>query len=253
MLATATASSVAYRNASANLLANNFVSNLRTTATGASTTTLVVGDAFLQQFTGTTTQTVVLPDATTLTVGHAFFISNRSTGVVTVNANGGGLVKALAGGSQALISAVTVGTSAGTWDVAYSTTSSGTVNSISIASSNGFTGTSDGNASAPTLTLATSITGILKGNGTAISAATAGSDYVNNASFVVRETPSGSINGSNTTFTLANTPTSGTEQVYLNGILQEPGAGNDYTISGATITYLTAPATGDRLRVSYMK
>lgn len=69
---------------------------------------------------------------------------------------------------------------------------------------------------------------------------------------VVRETPSGSVNGSNTSFTLANTPASGMEEVYLNGILQEPGAGNDYTISTNTITYLTAPLTGDRLRVSYM-
>jgi hypothetical protein len=71
--------------------------------------------------------------------------------------------------------------------------------------------------------------------------------------FITRETPTGTINGSNTTFTLANTPVSGTEQVFLNGLLQEPGAGNDYTISAATITYLTAPATGDRLRVNYLK
>lgn len=69
---------------------------------------------------------------------------------------------------------------------------------------------------------------------------------------VVRETPSGSVNGSNTAFVLANTPASGMEEVYLNGILQEPGAGNDYTISTNTITYLTAPLTGDKIRVSYM-
>lgn len=73
------------------------------------------------------------------------------------------------------------------------------------------------------------------------------------ANFIVRETPSGSINGSNVTFVLANTPVVGTEEVFLNGLLQEPGAGNDYTISTATITYLTAPSTGDRLRVSYRK
>lgn len=73
------------------------------------------------------------------------------------------------------------------------------------------------------------------------------------SNIVTRETPSGSVNGSNTAFTLANTPTSGTEEVYLNGILQEPGAGNDYTISGGTITYLTAPLTGDKIRVSYLK
>jgi hypothetical protein len=77
--------------------------------------------------------------------------------------------------------------------------------------------------------------------------------YQKVANIIIRETPSGSINGSNVTFTLANTPLAGSEQVFLNGILQEPGAGNDYTISTNTITYLTAPATGDRLRVSYLK
>lgn len=70
-------------------------------------------------------------------------------------------------------------------------------------------------------------------------------------SWVVREAPSGTINGSNTIFTLANTPTAGTEEVFLNGVLQHPGAGNDYTISGGTITYLSAPLTGDRLVVGY--
>ena len=54
---------------------------------------------------------------------------------------------------------------------------SGTVTAISVASSNGFSGSSSGGAT-PALTLNTSITGIIKGNGTAISAATAGTDYV---------------------------------------------------------------------------
>lgn len=79
------------------------------------------------------------------------------------------------------------------------------------------------------------------------------STAVQHADFVVRETPSGAINGSNTAFTLANTPLAGSEEVYLNGLQQEPGAGNDYTISGAAITYLTAPIAGDKIRVSYRK
>lgn len=73
------------------------------------------------------------------------------------------------------------------------------------------------------------------------------------ANFVNRETPTPAVDGSTTVFTLANTPTAGSEMVFLNGLLQEPGAGNDYTISGATITYLTAPLSTDRLRVSYRK
>lgn len=74
-----------------------------------------------------------------------------------------------------------------------------------------------------------------------------------NSNFVDKETPAGTINGSNVTFTLANTPVAGSEHVYLNGVLQDVGAGNDYTISGGTITYLAAPLTGEKLRVSYRK
>jgi hypothetical protein len=76
---------------------------------------------------------------------------------------------------------------------------------------------------------------------------------LSSANFVDKETPSGSINGSNTTFTLANTPTTGSEHVYLNGLLQESGSGNDYTISTNTITMLTAPISGDKIRVSYRR
>ena len=71
--------------------------------------------------------------------------------------------------------------------------------------------------------------------------------------FVIEETPSGSINGSNTAFTLANTPTAGTVKLYLNGVRQKSGAGNDYTISTNTITMTTAPVSGDVLIADYMK
>lgn len=87
-------------------------------------------------------------------------------------------------------------------------------------------------------------------NGTSLSVGASGIS-VNTAKFITRETPTGTLNGVNTTFTLANTPVAGSEEVFLNGLLQEPAAGNDYTISGATITYLTAPLATDRLRVNY--
>jgi hypothetical protein len=50
------------------------------------------------------------------------------------------------------------------------------VTAVSVASANGLAGTSSGGAT-PSLTLSTTITGLLKGNGTAISAATSGTDY----------------------------------------------------------------------------
>jgi plastocyanin len=62
----------------------------------------------------------------------------------------------------------------------------GTVTSVSVASANGFTGTVATASSTPAITIATSITGLLKGNGTAISAATAGTDY---------QAPIGTISG----------------------------------------------------------
>ena len=54
----------------------------------------------------------------------------------------------------------------------------GTVTSASVVSANGFAGTVATATSTPAFTLSTSITGVLKGNGTALSAATAGTDYV---------------------------------------------------------------------------
>lgn len=71
--------------------------------------------------------------------------------------------------------------------------------------------------------------------------------------FVSKEIPSGAINGVNTTYILANTPIAGSEHVYVNGLLMESGAGNDYTIAGATITMLAALGTGEKMRVSYRK
>jgi len=73
------------------------------------------------------------------------------------------------------------------------------------------------------------------------------------SNFVDKEVPSGDINGANVTYVLANTPIAGSEHIYLNGVLQESGAGNDYTITGATITYLTAILTEEKLRVTYRK
>ena len=73
--------------------------------------------------------------------------------------------------------------------------------------------------------------------------------------YIVREVPTGTKNGSNATFTLANTPVSGTEMLFLNGILQNAGSGNDYTISTNTITMLTGaiPVSTDVLLCTYFK
>jgi phage-related tail fiber protein len=88
---------------------------------------------------------------------------------------------------------------------------------------------------------------------TGAGAVTLATGIVRASNYVVRETPSGLVNGSNTAFTLASTPVTGTEQVFLNGLLLDPGAGNDYTISSASITFLSAPVADDKIRVTYLK
>jgi hypothetical protein len=74
--------------------------------------------------------------------------------------------------------------------------------------------------------------GMVKSTGSALADATFG-----------RETPSGSVNGSNLTFLLSHTPVSGTEVLAYNGLEQTAG-GVEYTIAGATITFVTAPLAG---------
>lgn len=71
--------------------------------------------------------------------------------------------------------------------------------------------------------------------------------------FAAAETPSGTINGSNATFTLANSPTGSSLELYKNGQLMIAGASADYTLSTSTITFNSGaiPKTGDALIAFY--
>lgn len=66
------------------------------------------------------------------------------------------------------------------------------------------------------------------------------------------EEPTGDIDGVNTTFELSNEPVTGFHMGFLNGIKLTPGAGNDYTLSGTTVTMAAAPESGDRLEFCYL-
>jgi hypothetical protein len=72
-----------------------------------------------------------------------------------------------------------------------------------------------------------------------------------NGQVIYREKPTGVSNGINTSFTLANAPTPGTEQVFINGLLQEEGETGDYTLSGNTITFNNAPKSYWSIFVTY--
>jgi len=74
---------------------------------------------------------------------------------------------------------------------------SGSVTSVSVVSANGFAGTVATATTTPAITLTTSVTGLLKGNGTAISAAVANTDYVP-LSTVLTKTADYTITGTDT-------------------------------------------------------
>jgi hypothetical protein len=88
-----------------------------TTPTAAATTTLLSTSNSVQFFTGTTTQTIVLPVASTMVLGQRFTIHNNSTGTLTINSSGANLVGTVTANTTSIITCIsTSGTSAASWD-----------------------------------------------------------------------------------------------------------------------------------------
>jgi len=86
----------------------------------------------------------------------------------------------------------------------------------------------------------------------AVALAIATTQYVDNAvagTEVYNELPA--VTGGSSDVTIANAPTAGTVRVYLNGIRQAPGAANDYTIAGTTVTFGSALIAGDAVVLDY--
>jgi hypothetical protein len=117
----------------------------------------------------------------------------------------------------------------------------GTVTNVSVTSANGFTGSVATASSTPAITITTSITGLLKGNGTAVSAAVAGTDYLT------------SITSSNVTTALGFTPYNATNPsgyITTNGIPSQTGnSGRVLSTDGTTLSW-TVAATGSVASVS---
>ena len=70
--------------------------------------------------------------------------------------------------------------------------------------------------------------------------------------FWVKEVPTGTINGSNVTFTLAQVPLENEAvDLFMDGLYLVEGT--DYTLSSVTITMTTAPAVGQSLLAFYIR
>ena len=125
-------------------------------------------------------------------------------------------------------------TSAGAGTPTWTTPTTGTVTAVSVVSANGLAGTSSGGAT-PALTLSTTVTGLLKGNGTAISAATSGTDYAPATSGTSILYGNGSGGFSNVTI--------GTGVAFTAGTLSATGSGGTVT----SVAALTLGTTGTDL------
>jgi hypothetical protein len=152
-------------------------------------------------------------------------------------------------------------TAANTWSLDTSTylTANQTITLSGDASGSGTTAITVTLASVGTAGTYTKVTTDAKGrvtSGTTLSTGDLPAGTMNSSNFVVRETPSPAPNGVATTFTCTGNAIAGSERVYLNGVLMEPGAGNDYTVgnlSPLTITFLFVPTPTDKIRINYLK
>ncbi len=103
--------------------------------------------------------------------------------------------------------------------------------------------------------LTSSVAGLnttVSGLQTTVNALTSSNSNTINATFVDAETPQGSVNGTNSTFTLSQTPSpTASLMLYRNGLVQASGI--DFTLSGQTISFLSAsiPKTSDILLAFY--
>jgi hypothetical protein len=154
---------------------------------------------------GGTTPAISMPAASTSVSGYL-----TSTDWNTFNGKGSGTVTSVtgtapvvsSGGATPAISMAAASASANgyltstDWST-FNNKGSGTVTTVSVVSANGFAGTVATATTTPAITLTTSVTGLLKGNGTAISAAVANTDYVS-LSTVLTKTADYTITGTDT-------------------------------------------------------
>ena len=130
------ANSVVLRDANQNIVANNVFAGYTSTISSGTTIVLTAASTQYQRITGTATQTIQLPDATTLPSGFIFYIDNDSSLSATVIDNASTSLDIIASGGVnqwVLLSNITT---AGTW-IAYGLTPSAVnwgTNTLDLAS-----------------------------------------------------------------------------------------------------------------------
>lgn len=223
-----TVSNLVARDANGNTHANNFES-ATTGFAAVGTITLTAASSRVQvPSSGSGTCTIVLPDATTLSIGHIFEINNNGSAIATIQQNGGGTLITMPSGSYIVVILTSNSFSAGQWDyhwlmpstAKYGTaglTVTGTITATSTIGGSNLSGTNTGDQ---TITLTSDVTG----SGTSSFATTIANNAVTYAKMQAVSATSKLLGSSSTT-----TP------------VQEITIGTGLTLTGTT---LTAAGTG---------
>lgn len=230
------ASNFAAWDANANLQANSFISGFASTATAAGTTTLTAASSAQQFFTGSTTQTVLMPVVSTLSLGQSFEIFNQSSGVVTVQSSGANLIKAMDPGTVlTLVVISTSGTTAASWSDVYAVAagsgvvSSGTINQLAYYAATGDLVSG----------LATANNGLLVTNGSGVPSI--GNAIL--ADITVNGVTVGRGAGATATNTVLGSTALSTANTATNGVFIGAGAA-DSIVSGTSIIAIGSGALG---------
>jgi hypothetical protein len=152
-------------------------------------------------------------------------VGNGGTGITTTPA--AGTIPYGSGSVYALLAAGTSGQvlrSNGAAAPTWTTLTTGTVTTVSVVAANGFTGSVANATTTPAITISSSVSGMVKGNGTALSAATSGTDYAPGTSLLA----TGIIKSTTTT-----------------GALSIAAAGTDYFAPGSALSATTGSFSGD--------
>ena len=122
---------------------------------------------------------------------------------------------------------------------------SGTVTSVSVATANGLAGSVASSTTTPAITLSTTVTGVLKGNGSAISAATANTDYQSPIALTTSGT-SGAATFNGTTLNIPNYTSGGGSGTVTSVAMSVPSflsvTGSPITSSGTLAVSLSGTA-----------
>ena len=233
-----TASSAVLRDASANVSGNAVIQRYRTQATASGTTTLLISDPPIEEFTGTLTQTVLLPDATLgMTTGYTVTVIDSSSGSLTVQTSTANLVKTVIAGERCNFICNTLSNAASSW-----TTNSG-LQSSTVTLTGGAVGSgSVGSSISTTIGAGTVSWGV----GGSLASTLANGNVLGNLSGVAAAPAAVQAVSTNTASTVVTRDAS--SNTYLNNVIKAaalPTGNIVLTAASNPIQYFAESVTGD--------